>query len=264
MSVAQFYDRLAPDYHLIFADWERSVARQGEQLATLIHERWADASDVLDLACGIGTQALGLADRGFTLTGSDISGVAVARAQQEASSRGLALELSVADMRGASSHHGRRFDVVMACDNAIPHLDSEAEVVAAFEQLFMCTRPGGGCMISVRDYEALLAEQHGAACPQLHPYGVRELDSGGRMIPFQVWDFDAPDSLGPGEVPGYGVALYLLEDHGGEVCKARVVRTRYRAYAIARLCELLREAGFTKVERLDHAFYQPLIVGDRR
>ncbi len=39
-----FYDRLAPDYHLIFADWSRSIGWQGEVLdllrAGFVDVRW--------------------------------------------------------------------------------------------------------------------------------------------------------------------------------------------------------------------------------
>ena len=31
MSAEAFYDRLAPFYHLIFPDWDASIARQAEQ-----------------------------------------------------------------------------------------------------------------------------------------------------------------------------------------------------------------------------------------
>ena len=61
MSVQAFYDELAPLYHLVYENWEASVARQGKALASLIGEHWgAGARTVLDAAVGIGTQALGL------------------------------------------------------------------------------------------------------------------------------------------------------------------------------------------------------------
>jgi len=40
MSVQAFYDELAPLYHLVYEDWEASVARQGTALASLIGEHW--------------------------------------------------------------------------------------------------------------------------------------------------------------------------------------------------------------------------------
>jgi hypothetical protein len=56
-------------------------------------------------------------------------------------------------MRAAHDHHGREFDVVIACNNAIPHLLSDDEILLAFRQMRDCTRPGGGCLVTVRDYD---------------------------------------------------------------------------------------------------------------
>src|SRR5262245_19535914 len=65
-AMGDLYDRLAPLYHLIFPDWDASIERQADQLAGIIHERWGiGARSVLDVSCGIGTQAIGLARRGF-------------------------------------------------------------------------------------------------------------------------------------------------------------------------------------------------------
>jgi len=43
MSVRAFYDELAPLYHLVYDDWETSVARQDATLASLIAEHWGAA-----------------------------------------------------------------------------------------------------------------------------------------------------------------------------------------------------------------------------
>ena len=54
-----FYDDLAQSYHLIFEDWDTSIIRQGDALSDVILERWGgDIRTVLDVACGIGTQAI--------------------------------------------------------------------------------------------------------------------------------------------------------------------------------------------------------------
>ena len=104
MSVRAFYDDLAPLYHLVYEDWETSVARQGGALASLIAERWGvNAHTVLDAALGIGTQALGLLARGFRVTGSDLSIGAVTRARREAVVRRLPLVSLVADFWGLPS-----------------------------------------------------------------------------------------------------------------------------------------------------------------
>src|SRR5207245_728827 len=71
----QFYDDLAADYHLLFADWGQAIRWQGDAIDRLIRAHWP-ASDpprtLLDCTCGIGTQALGLAMQGYAVTASDL------------------------------------------------------------------------------------------------------------------------------------------------------------------------------------------------
>ena len=100
-SAQDFYDQLAEGYHLLYGDWSRSVSRQGHALDALVrsHLDGAESLDVLDCSCGIGTQAIGLAERGHHVVGSDLSPIAAARAAGEAERRGLALTTSAADIR---------------------------------------------------------------------------------------------------------------------------------------------------------------------
>jgi ubiquinone/menaquinone biosynthesis C-methylase UbiE len=148
MSVRAFYDELAPRYHLIYADWEASIARQGDALATIIGEHWPEAREVLDVAVGVGTQALGLVARGYTVTGSDVSPVAVRRAVTEAGRRGAQLPCAAADFR-ALPVRAAIAEVLIACDNALPHLDTPADIATAIAEWFRVVRPGGGCLISM-------------------------------------------------------------------------------------------------------------------
>ncbi len=102
---------------------------------------------MLDVACGIGTQSIGLARKGFAVTGSDLSAGAVERAKVEARQRGYVIDLSVCDMRAAHDRHGRESDVEIACDNSIPHLLSDDEILMAYRQMRDCIRPGG-CLVT--------------------------------------------------------------------------------------------------------------------
>lgn len=246
-STRDFYDELAPFYHLIFPDWEASVARQGEALDAVIRaELGADARTVLDVAAGIGTQALGLAARGYDVTASDLSPGAVRRLRDEAARRGLGIDAKTADMRAAWEAHGRTFDVVLCADNALPHLLTDDEILDALRELRRCTAPGGICLVSIRDYDAIdLASQ------RLHPHGLREAD-GARWILFQLWD---------PHPPLYDTTMYVVEDRGAAGVETRVMRATYYALPVPRLMELMREAGFGDVRRLDGAFYQPMVVG---
>ena len=88
-AVKDFYDRLAGNYHLIFEDWDASLQRQGAALAAILERECGAASTlrILDCACGIGTQSLGLASLGFTVTACDLSPASVERARVEAAKR---------------------------------------------------------------------------------------------------------------------------------------------------------------------------------
>jgi SAM-dependent methyltransferase len=249
MTVTDFYDQLSPFYHLIFQDWNASIERQANALDRMIRELWGDGvKTVLDVACGIGTQTLGLARLGYTMTASDLSAAEVERARREASARGLAIDFSVADMRRAYAHHQQQFDLVIACDNAVPHLLTDDELLVAFREFFQCTRPGGGCLISVRDYEQ--EERRGV---QVKPYGLR-LEGQTRYLVFQVWEFH--DLV-------YDLAIYFVEDRGGADCAVQVMRTKYYAVGTGKLISLMTGAGFRQVQRLDDRFFQPVIIGQR-
>jgi len=249
--VAAFYDRMAPFYHLIFEDWGRSIERHAQMLDAVIRARWGAALpqpiSLLDAACGIGTQALGLARLGYRVTGSDLSSSAVARARDEATRRGLSVSFSVADMREAYAHHGRTFDLVLACDNAIPHLLDDDEILTALRQLYRCTRAGGGCLISVRDY----AQMERTDGVQL--YSVHE-EEGVRTLVFQARRFY-------GSI--YDVEMYFVEDTGEDTCTTHVMRTRYYAVDTDTLRALMERAGYVDAQRLDGVYFQPLLVGTK-
>jgi hypothetical protein len=110
-------------------------------------------------------------------------------------------------------------------------------------------RPGGGCLVTVRDYAM---EERGRNL--VKPYGVR-VENGKRYLLFQVWDFE-------GEC--YDLAFFFVEeDLATHRVATHAMRSRYYAVTTARLCELMCEAGFESVQRLDGVFYQPVLIGTR-
>lgn len=240
------YDEIAEFYHLIFEDWDASIERQALQLGALIRSIWSETRTVLDVTCGIGTQSIGLAKHGFKVTASDVSSASVARAKREAQDRDLRIAFTVCDIREIVDHHRAVFDVVMSCDNSIPHLLSDDDISEALIAMFACVRPGGGSLVTLRDYER--QEEHKDS---LLPHGLRTL-RGKRYAVFQTRTFDGDR---------YDVTMYFVEE--SDPPKVQVGRSRYYAVGPDRVMELMRNVGFIGVRRLDNAFYQPVLLGTR-
>lgn len=98
--VQNFYDNLATEYDKLFLDWEDTVKEQALILDKVFKDNGYNMeSEILDCACGIGTQAIGLADMGYRVTASDISINELKEARQRASRHNA----------GISYYYGRAF-----------------------------------------------------------------------------------------------------------------------------------------------------------
>jgi hypothetical protein len=57
--------------------------------------------------------------------------------------------------------------------------------------------------------------------------------------------------------------FFVVENLSTREVKTHAMRSRYYAISTGKLCELMQEAGFHDVRRLDGVFYQPVLVGTR-
>lgn len=248
-----FYDGFAADYHLIFYDWEAASERQGGEIEALLQDTLGDGPyALLDCACGIGTQALGLAQRGHTVTGTDISPKSVERAVREAARLGVTARFAPADMRVLADVLDDTYDAVIAFDNALPHLLTDADLAQAAASIYGRLRDGGVFLASIRDYDALLQER-----PTATSHRVIDTPRGRRIV-FQLWDWDAGDT--------YTVTQFIVQPDG-DGWTLRHHSGRYRALRRAMLTAALAGAGFQDVRWLDpdtSGFYQPVVVARRR
>lgn len=247
MTAQRFYDGLAPVYHLIFEDWDASIARQGGALDGIIRDHVGPHVRVIhDAAMGIGTQAIALAMHGYRVTGSDLSPQAVARARREARGRGVDLLSHAADVR-ALSLRPASCDVILACDNAVPHLLDEDELQKAFIECRRCLRSGGALLISLRDYGA----PPPSGTVERHPYGERSSGES-RVRLEQVWAWDGDQ---------YELTLIIEILGGVNAGRRQEFRSRYRAYPVRQVQGIMEAAGFSRVQRIDGRFYQPVLLG---
>lgn len=244
----QFYDQLAPYYKYIYQDWEASVTRQARILDDVIQEySRIPARTLLDAACGIGTQSIGLARLGYHVSASDLSAGEIDKAKFEALNSNTMIDFRVADMRKVSEVFPGPYDVVISCDNSIPHLLNNADILDAFRQFFQCTNECGLCLVSVRDYAQM--ERHDGK--KMFPRTIHPIE-GGQLLMFDVWDFSGDQ---------YEITTYIIEDKGKAEAAAHILHGgRYYCVEIPTIEVLLREAGFRQVHSLYDLFFQPLIV----
>jgi len=178
---------------------------------------------------------------------SVLSPQSIGRAKREAESRQLDITFSVCDMRQIEAHHAGGFDVVLSADNSIPHILSDKEILETLKGMYSRLRPGGGCIITVRDYDKA---ERGRGI--VKPYGIREI-GGTRYLIWQVWDFEGDQ---------YALSMYFVEDNlRDSTGKSHIMRSHYYAISPDSVLALMGEAGFGELERLDEVFFQPVLVG---
>jgi glycine/sarcosine N-methyltransferase len=247
-QIRSFYDPLAEHYHLLFDDWDNAIDRQSRVIGPLLSSRSpGKALKILDCACGIGTQSLALARLGHRVTASDLSPAAVTRARKEASKRSLEIDFHVSDMTTLPEIADRDFDVVIALDNALPHLSLE-QLGRAASAIRSVLKPGGLLMASIRDYDQLLREKPTVQQPAFYS------SDGNRRIVHQVWDWvdDAE----------YVVHLYITGQTTSGWESLHFV-SKYHCILREQLSAVLHRAGFADIEWLtpsNSGFYQPIVM----
>ena len=129
----------------------RNTVRQ-HVIATQLAEHLNGVTDVLDVGCGQGTQALRLAARGLTVTGVDLSENLLSQMRTSARAQGLNLEAICSDVDGLEQAvEGRRFDLVCA-HGLLMYLD---DAYQAMDTLTRQMRPEGRVSFTVRNGDAL-------------------------------------------------------------------------------------------------------------
>jgi len=121
--VAESYNALAAAYDTLTAgyDYERWLAAIDELSA----RHGSGGRRVLDVGCGTGKSFLPLIERGYSVTGADVS----PQMLREAARKAPAVALHLLDMRELPALG--RFDLVTCLDDALNNLVSEDALVAA-------------------------------------------------------------------------------------------------------------------------------------
>lgn len=202
--------------------------------------------DILDCACGIGTQAIGLARLGYQVTALDISEGALGQARDRAKDADVKISFKRADFRDLSKTFEKQYDIVLAMDNALPHMLTEEDLKKAVESIVGQMREKGIFVGSIRDYDALLQEKPSYAPPYIYQ------TEGAKRVSFQTWDWEGVR---------YKLTQYIIED--GTALSVSKFECAYRGTRREELTNLFSSCGCRSVTWLfpkETGFYQPIIV----
>jgi SAM-dependent methyltransferase len=111
-------------------------------------------SHILDLACGHGRHAIPLAERGYRVTGQDLSEAFLNRARADAGARGVAVNWVHRDMREIPFVD--EFDAVINIFTAFGYFDSDVENQQVLYQVHKALRPGGRFLVELMHRDVLV------------------------------------------------------------------------------------------------------------
>lgn len=248
MDIIQtFYDNLASQYDKLFLDWQTTTHEQAVILDKLFCENGFDKSaKILDCACGIGTQAIGLAAVGYSVTASDISDGELKEAKVRAEDNQVKIRFEHADFCALSESFSEKFDIIICMDNALPHMLTKSALEEAIRSITDQLAAGGMFVASIRDYDSLLKDKPPYSPPYIHK------TEKGQRISFQTWTWNDDR---------YKLTQYIIADE--ENLKTSKFDCEYRAVRREELTELLLAGGCSKAEWKfpeETGFYQPIVI----
>ena len=248
MDITQtFYDSMASQYDKLFLDWQATTHEQAVILDGIFRQNGFDPSArVLDCACGIGTQSIGLAALGYSVTASDISRAELAEAAKRADENHVDIRFKHADFCTLSDVFPETFDIIICMDNALPHMLSHDALASAIASITGRMKKDGIFVASIRDYDALLQDKPPYSPPYIHK------TKAGQRVSFQTWDWDGDN---------YKLTQYIIDDE--ESLLVTKFDCEYRATRREEMTTLLMNYGCNEVEWLfteETGFYQPIVV----
>lgn len=251
MDIVQtFYDDVATKYEKLFSDWHTEAKEQAIILDKIFKENGYDtASEILDCACGIGTQAIGLAALGYIVAASDISEGELREARKRAAKNNVKIRFENADFRALNETFSQKFKIIIAMDNALPHMLSACDLEKAVRSIANQLTAGGMLVASIRDYDMLLKDKPPYSPPYIHK--TRD----GQRVSFQTWHWFGDN---------YKLIQYIIEDE--KTLQISKFECEYRTVRREELTDILIKNGFNSAEWKfpeETGFYQPIVVAKK-
>lgn len=139
LNVRQYYLHKYHETKPAEQEWNAGTAMP-ELINLVIEGRFPQEANVLDIGCGIGTEAVFLASRGYQVSAVDISADAIARAKELASVYGVDVNWQVSDVLHLPMED-QSYDVIT--DRGCFHCIREDEREQFAAEIARVLKPGG-------------------------------------------------------------------------------------------------------------------------
>jgi SAM-dependent methyltransferase len=177
-------------------------------------------SAILDLCCGHGRHTIPLAERGYRMTGLDLSEIFLRRARADAETHGIQIRWVHSDMREIPFEN--EFDAVINLFTSFGYLESEDNDQQVLRQVHKSLKPGGLFLLEMIHRESLMR--------RYAPSSVTRHDDG--LLILEEHRFDLLASRNE-------VRVTLLYPDG----RRTEYRHAVRVYSLTELARMLEAAG---------------------
>jgi SAM-dependent methyltransferase len=177
-------------------------------------------SSILDLCCGHGRHAIPLAQRGYKVTGLDLSQVFLGEAEKEALAKGVHVDWLHGDMRNIPFENA--FDTVINIFTAFGYLENQDEDQQVLKQVCKALKPNGLFLLEIIHREGLIRH--------FSPHMIEHYPEG--LIVLEERDFDLLTSR-------TNVKITMIYPHG----ERKEYGHAARVYSLTELAQMMTMAG---------------------
>ncbi len=146
------YQTLAPFYDLLVKDDEAT------QMWVDFTQKYANGTNILELACGSGEITIALAKLGYSMYGTDLSQEMIDEAQEKEGSE--LVQWEALDM--VQLPMDKKYDSILCYCDSLNYVVQNQDVLTVFEKVYACLEDGGAFLFDIHslDREVEFAEEY--------------------------------------------------------------------------------------------------------
>lgn len=146
------------DFYTSISDYYDRIFPVDPQALSFLGSGLRSGSRVLDIACGTGGYCIGLAERGYRVTGIDLDRAMIRRAREKARDLDGPPDFRVMDMLSMTRDLEPGFDRIFCIGNSLVHLQWDEQIAKLLADCFYLLRPQGELIVQIINYDRILSQ----------------------------------------------------------------------------------------------------------